>query len=169
MPPAGASSSKTLGAKALAIRGAGRRRHGHAWPEDAAARQALPDAAILELARLGRRVAELFGAPQDIEWAWAGGRLYLLQSRPITIALSPAGRACPPSRCGCCFPLARCRACSTRSRRLGRTRSARVLLGAGRLFGVDLTLETQPVLWAAGERLVDQPHRADRATALGGG
>jgi pyruvate,water dikinase len=34
--------------------------------------------------QLGLRVAEHFGAPQDIEWALHAGELYLLQSRPIT-------------------------------------------------------------------------------------
>jgi pyruvate,water dikinase len=37
-----------------------------------------------EVAALARSVAGLLGSPQDIEWAIAGGRLYLLQSRPIT-------------------------------------------------------------------------------------
>jgi pyruvate,water dikinase len=37
------------------------------------------------LARLARRAAGTFGAPQDIEWALApDGRLWLLQARPIT-------------------------------------------------------------------------------------
>src|SRR5512142_568333 len=45
--------------------------------------QALPDEQIIELARTGQRVAEHFGSPQDIEWAWAEQRLVLLQSRPI--------------------------------------------------------------------------------------
>ncbi len=34
--------------------------------------------------QLGRRVAEHFAAPQDIEWAICGGEIYVLQSRPIT-------------------------------------------------------------------------------------
>ncbi len=46
--------------------------------------QALPDPEIIELARLAGRVAEHFGFPQDIEWAWASGRLWLLQARRIT-------------------------------------------------------------------------------------
>jgi pyruvate,water dikinase len=46
--------------------------------------QVLPEAQILELARLGTQVAEAFGAPQDIEWAWADGKFFLLQARPIT-------------------------------------------------------------------------------------
>jgi pyruvate,water dikinase len=36
------------------------------------------------LYRLGRRLEQELGSPQDIEWAIAGGRLFLLQSRPIT-------------------------------------------------------------------------------------
>src|SRR5438067_6637200 len=36
------------------------------------------------LADLARRAADRFGSPQDIEWAIAGDRLFLLQSRPIT-------------------------------------------------------------------------------------
>ncbi len=39
---------------------------------------------IRELAALGSRLAAHFGAPQDIEWAIAEGKIYLLQSRPIT-------------------------------------------------------------------------------------
>jgi pyruvate,water dikinase len=45
----------------------------------------LLDAECAALAKMGRRLAELHGGPQDIEWAFdADGRLYLLQSRPIT-------------------------------------------------------------------------------------
>ena len=54
----------------------------------------LPDPALVELATLGRAVAAHFGRPQDIEWARAGGRAWLLQARPMT-ALPP-----PPLRLG---------------------------------------------------------------------
>ena len=33
------------------------------------------------------RIEALYGRPVDIEWAWAGGRLYLLQARPVTAYL----------------------------------------------------------------------------------
>jgi pyruvate,water dikinase len=51
--------------------------------------QAAPEGAIdatvaLEVAQLARRVAALQEAPQDIEWALAGGKVVLLQARPIT-------------------------------------------------------------------------------------
>jgi len=44
----------------------------------------LSDAQAAEIAALARRCARYFGRPQDIEWAIAGGQLWLLQSRPIT-------------------------------------------------------------------------------------
>ena len=43
---------------------------------------------LRELAGLAGRVEDHFGRPQDIEWALAGGRVYILQSRPMT-ALPP--------------------------------------------------------------------------------
>ena len=45
----------------------------------------MADGDVQALARLGRRVEALFGAPQDIEWALdADGSAWLTQSRPIT-------------------------------------------------------------------------------------
>jgi phosphohistidine swiveling domain-containing protein len=44
----------------------------------------LRDDDIHALAELGRRVEAFAGWPQDIEWGWADGRLWLLQARPIT-------------------------------------------------------------------------------------
>ncbi|HCW51706.1 MAG TPA: hypothetical protein DGR79_06535 [Clostridiales bacterium] len=44
---------------------------------------------LAELAALGRRVQEVFGEPQDVEFGFAGGRLYVLQSRPITTYTFP--------------------------------------------------------------------------------
>ena len=45
---------------------------------------ALDDTQVRAVAELVRRTGEVFGCPQDIEWAIEKGRLYLLQSRPIT-------------------------------------------------------------------------------------
>jgi phosphohistidine swiveling domain-containing protein len=47
-------------------------------------RPAPSDALILDLARLGLRLEAHFGCPQDVEFAFAEGSVYLLQSRPIT-------------------------------------------------------------------------------------
>ena len=51
---------------------------------DVGSARVLDDARILELAALGVRVEEHYGAPQDTEWALEGGRFHLVQSRPIT-------------------------------------------------------------------------------------
>ncbi len=39
---------------------------------------------ISHLLNLGNEVEKHFGSPQDIEWAFENGRLYLVQTRPIT-------------------------------------------------------------------------------------
>ncbi|MCP3804486.1 PEP-utilizing enzyme [Allokutzneria sp. A3M-2-11 16] len=44
----------------------------------------LTEAEIVELARLGERVAELHGMPMDVEWARHDGEFWLVQARPIT-------------------------------------------------------------------------------------
>jgi phosphohistidine swiveling domain-containing protein len=58
---------------------------------------ALTPAQATALARLGAAVERAFGGPQDVEWAVAGDRLYLLQARPVTaIAGVPAGGSALP-------------------------------------------------------------------------
>ncbi|MEZ4361180.1 MAG: PEP/pyruvate-binding domain-containing protein [Kofleriaceae bacterium] len=44
----------------------------------------LSDARALELARVAMQIRSTYGTDQDIEWAYAGGKFYILQSRPIT-------------------------------------------------------------------------------------
>ena len=56
----------------------------------------LDDEHILELARLAMAVEEHYGKPQDIEWAVAGRKTWLVQSRPITTlhsSTAPEGAA----------------------------------------------------------------------------
>jgi len=53
-------------------------------PEDDAGKPALDDSRVKEVAGLARHAGQQFGWPQDIEWAIERGRLYLLQSRPMT-------------------------------------------------------------------------------------
>lgn len=62
--------------------------------EQPGSRSSVPSLAadqLRELADLGHRAQEHFGRPQDIEWALAGGRIHVLQSRPMT-ALPPQPR-----------------------------------------------------------------------------
>ncbi len=46
--------------------------------------QALKEEQILELERIGRKIEEHFGYPQDIEWCLVDDAFYVVQSRPIT-------------------------------------------------------------------------------------
>ena len=74
---------RSIGAKAKAMHGmAG---GGVTTSETAVPhRPAIQDEQVRELTETGQRVAEMLGSPQDIEWAYAHGELFLLQSRPIT-------------------------------------------------------------------------------------
>lgn len=64
----------------------------------------LDDGAAHEIAGLARRVADHLGVPQDIEWAMAAGKVWLLQARPITTTaerdqdLIPIKAEVPPGR-----------------------------------------------------------------------
>ncbi len=87
----------------IAERRAGRREvvigaHPHAGTEPAegpatAGGLALPDGAFRELARLGTAIHRHFGHPQDVEWAWAAGKPFILQARPVTALPPPPPRA----------------------------------------------------------------------------
>lgn len=46
--------------------------------------QKLSDEDILNLARLGQTIEDLYQSPQDIEWAKEGAVLYIVQTRPVT-------------------------------------------------------------------------------------
>jgi phosphohistidine swiveling domain-containing protein len=52
-------------------------------------KQALPcldDKQLEQLSALGRQIEALYGEARDVEWAWADGRFWILQARPITAA-----------------------------------------------------------------------------------
>jgi pyruvate,water dikinase len=53
-------------------------------PEADRRRPALSDDDARRVADAARSLADRMGAPQDVEWALAGGRLFILQTRPIT-------------------------------------------------------------------------------------
>ncbi|MDY7232271.1 phosphoenolpyruvate synthase [Hyalangium sp. s54d21] len=74
--------------------GHGQERRIELAPEEARHR-VLKDEEVLELARLGMRVEQHYGSPQDVEWAEEGGRLFLVQSRPITTLTEPVKPEAP--------------------------------------------------------------------------
>ena len=88
-----ATTAITVGAKDVMIVSDAEKTSGtltRAVPEDQRSAHALPPPLLADLARLALRVEEHFGGvPQDIEWAVADGRCWLLQARPIT-GLPPA-------------------------------------------------------------------------------
>lgn len=67
-------------------------------PVVAAKREAavLDAARLQEIAALLQQLSREHGAPQDIEWAIAEGRLSLLQCRPITVTAKPLPRPTTP-------------------------------------------------------------------------
>jgi pyruvate,water dikinase len=46
--------------------------------------QKLADGDILALAKIAKAIEDLYGCPQDIEWAKEGDHIYIVQARPIT-------------------------------------------------------------------------------------
>lgn len=65
-------------------------------PADRRRRPALDEDTAQELATLGEEVAQILGGPQDIEWAVADGEVWLLQARPVTVALPPPAQRTRP-------------------------------------------------------------------------
>lgn len=53
-------------------------------PEEKQDVQKLTDEEIAQLTELALKIEEHYGKPQDTEWATEGGKVYMVQSRPIT-------------------------------------------------------------------------------------
>jgi phosphoenolpyruvate synthase/pyruvate phosphate dikinase len=53
-------------------------------PPERASAPALSDDEVRELGAVCLRIEEQYDRPMDVEWAFAGGRLYILQARPVT-------------------------------------------------------------------------------------
>lgn len=142
---------KTLGAKALSIQG---QAEGGTITlhHSAADRQALPDEQILELARLGQQAQNFFGCPQDMEWAWAEGRLYVVQSRPVTSLYPlPSGSADQPLEVLLSFGV--WQGMLDPYTPLGRDMFSTLVAGMGSLFGAKINAREQRIFFSAGERL----------------
>lgn len=142
--------SQTVGAKALATRP---RPEGgvETTAADAASTTALAAPQLRQLAELGRRVQQLYGTPQDIEWAYADGRLYLLQARAIT-TLFPAPRV-ELDPLTVWFSFGAVQGLVGPLTPLGQSGIQNVAGGALRLFGIEPQPDGPTVFEAAGERL----------------
>ena len=141
-----------LGEKATVIRsvdGGGTQTEHHPHADQ----PALTDGQIHDLVILGRRVANFYNAPQDIEWAFADGVLYLLQARPVT-SLFPIPENAPEDRLNVYFSFGAVQGMLDPMTPLGQDVIRGVFAGGSRLYGYqDATSETQGVLFVAADRL----------------
>ena len=148
----GKISSKSLGAKALSIRGL----EGggtHTVTEQASERQALPDEAILELARLGQQAAAHFGGPQDVEWSWADGKLWLVQSRPVTSLFPLPEHHRGPDHLMVLMNFGAVQGVMDPITPLGRDVFFKIVLSMAHVFGSHWNADTQTLVYEAAERL----------------
>ncbi|MDD5369091.1 MAG: PEP/pyruvate-binding domain-containing protein, partial [Anaerolineaceae bacterium] len=144
-------SGKRLGAKSIQThldpQGGVRTEH-----REAQSVQALADDCILALAVLGRRVTDLYGYPQDIEWAWADGKLYLLQARPIT-SLFPTPQGMPAEPLNAMVSFGAVQGMLDPITPFGRDFIGLIFAVGAHLFGIPARLDNQTALKVAGERL----------------
>ena len=143
--------SKSLGSKAVVIRGLPEGGT-QTSAEQGAGHQALTDEQILELARIGKQSERHFGAPQDMEWAWAEGQLFVVQSRAVT-SLFPLPEGMQPQPLQVCFSFAAWQGMLEPFSPLGQDVFSSLVVGFGRLFGEKITLKTQNVFKTTAMRL----------------
>jgi pyruvate,water dikinase len=62
-------------------------------PADRSVAYKLDDEQIREVVRVGLKLEEDYGHPQDVEWAFEGGRLYVVQTRAITTLGDSVGQS----------------------------------------------------------------------------
>ncbi|HHU40536.1 MAG TPA: phosphoenolpyruvate synthase [Propionibacterium sp.] len=109
---------------------------------------------LRELAALGRRIAELYGEPTDIEWARSGDEVFVVQARPITTLYplppaSPAGHTQPEVW----FSFGAFQGVLEPLTPLGQETIRIMLAGAARLVGRKVDWRTNRFVQTAGERL----------------
>ena len=113
--------------------------------------EALTDSQIRQLTELGRNVANLYGGPQDIEWAFAGGSLYLLQSRPIT-SLFPLPSRVDDGALKVYVSLGAIQGVLGPFTPLGMDMLRGLFSGIARIFSFNATLYDQRILYSAADR-----------------
>jgi hypothetical protein len=98
MDRVGVVRERTPGVKKIAIRAAS---HGGTAEESVAPELAgqlcLDDDQLAQLNALAGQCEQVYGPARDIEWAFAGGRLYLLQCRAVTQAGPSSRPGAPPA------------------------------------------------------------------------
>jgi len=108
-----------------------------------------PPIDLRPLLELGRRAERLFGRAQDIEWAWAKGKFFILQSRDITCRVH-GGAASHEAAAVCETERARLLAMATASDALGQTAFAQNELAELLPEPTPISLALMNELWDAG-------------------
>src|SRR5688572_2708630 len=142
--------TKTLGEKKISTRG---KAGGgvETIEESAEAGQALSDENILQVAEIGQQIQKEYGFPQDIEWALAENKIYVLQSRPITSLYPLPKESFDPLIVW--FSFGSVQGILGAMTPLGQDAIRMAFSGAGKLFGAQVTYDQTDVLVPAGERL----------------
>ena len=142
--------SKTLGAKKISTRG---KAGGgvEVIEENAEARQALSEADILNVADIGQQIQKEYNFPQDIEWALSDGKLYILQSRPITSLFPVPEMSFDPLIIW--FSFGAVQGLLGPMTPIGIDVGRHIFAGAGKMFGTQIDPQEENVLVPAGERL----------------
>ncbi len=142
--------SKTLGAKKISTRG----KIGggvEVIEENAEAQQALSDQDILNLSATGAQIQKAYNFPQDIEWALANSKLYILQSRAITSLYPLPKESFDPLMIW--FSLGAFQGMLGAMTPLGQDTLRMFFSTAAKLFGAQIHYDETDVLMPAGERL----------------
>lgn len=141
---------KTLGAKKISTRG---KRGGgvEVIEENAEGQQTLSDEQILQVAEIGEKIQNEYGFPQDIEWAQADDRLYVLQSRPVTSLYPLPRESFDPLIVW--FSFGTVQGIMGAMTPLGQDAIRMAFSGVANLFGARVRYDQTDVLVPAGERL----------------
>ncbi len=118
---------------------------------EAGGKQTLSAAQVRQLVSAGRQIQEEYGTPQDIEWAFAGGALFILQSRPITSLFPIPHVSFDPLIVW--FSFGAVQGLVGPLTPLGLESIQRVILGLGNMLGAHIAPEEQDIFVEAGERI----------------
>ena len=142
--------SRTFGAKEISTRG----KSGggvETTREEASTQQALSDSEILQLVKQGSAIQREYDFPQDIEWAFASGKCYILQSRAITSLFPLPEETFDPLLIW--FSFGAVQGLVGPITPIGQDAIRHVFTGGARLFDVHLTPAEVRIFKSAGERI----------------
>jgi pyruvate,water dikinase len=120
-------------------------------PQEAAGRQTLSGEQVRLLVMTGQQIQKEYSLPQDIEWAFAGGNLFILQSRPITSLFPVPQVSLDPLIIW--FSFGAVQGLVGPMTPLGQEAILRVILGMGKKLGIKIQYEEQNIFALAGERI----------------